>query len=64
MIKEGTIDLWKAYCHIRKVLSKNLNTSNITGDFAEILMADYYGGILALHPPKRTISRQTARPTK
>lgn len=49
MIKEGTIDLWKAYCHIRKVLSKNLNTSNITGDFAEILMADYYGGILA--PP-------------
>ena len=49
MIKEGTIDLWKAYCHIRKVLSQKLNTNNITGDFAEILMADYYGGTLA-HP--------------
>lgn len=49
MIKEATIDLWKAYCHIRKVLSQKLNTNNITGDFAEILMADYYGGTLA--PP-------------
>lgn len=49
MVKEGTIDLWKAYCHIRKVLSHDLNTNNITGDFAEILMADYYGGTLA--PP-------------
>ncbi len=49
MIKKSTIDLWKAYCHIRKVLSQDLNTNNITGDFAEILMADFYDGTLA-HP--------------
>ena len=47
MLEKTTIDLWKAYCYIHKVLTTMFNTNNIEGDFAEKIVADFYGGVLA-----------------
>lgn len=43
------IQIWKIYSYVSSRLASQSNTGNIVGEFAEELMADYYGGLLA--PP-------------
>lgn len=44
---EEKINLWKHYCDETQKIAKVFRTKNIQGDFAEDLMADFYGGELA-----------------